>query len=91
MKFTLAIYTQHSATTAAIMTRKRHPGTYPTAGAAAAAGVAHLQAHPLAIGFEIEPQGLEAANDAAMQVQTITRATLARRARQLRKQQDGQP
>ena len=39
MTFTLAIYTQHSATTAAIMTRKRHPGTYPTAGAAAAAGV----------------------------------------------------
>ena len=58
---------------------------------AAAAGVAHLQAHPLDIGFEIEPRGLAAANDAALHRQTITRATLARRARQLRKQQEGQP
>lgn len=91
MTFTLAIYTACTSTSAAIAIRKRQPGTYPTAGAAAAAGVAHLQAHPLSIGFEIEPQGLEAANDAALHRQTITRATLTRRARQQRKQQEGQP
>lgn len=86
MTFTLAIYTAYTATTAAITLRKRLPGTYPTSGAAAAAGVAHLQQHPQAVGFEIETQGVEAANEAAMLRQTITRATLARKARQLRKQ-----
>ena len=91
MSFTLAIYTAYSATSAAIAIRKRLPGAYPTSGAAAAAGIAHLKQHPMAVGFEIEPQGLEAANDAALHRQTITRATLARKARQQRKQQEAQP
>ena len=91
MTFTLAIYEAYTATSAAIAIRKRMPGTYPTSGAAAAAGIAHLQQHATAVGFEIEPQGLVAANDAAMHRQTITRATLARKARQRRKQQEVQP
>lgn len=85
MTFTLAIHTAYTATNAAITIRKRLPGTYPTSGAAAAAGIKYLKQHPIAMGFEIEPQGLEAANDAALHRQTITRATLARRARQAAK------
>lgn len=79
MTFTLAIYTAYSASSAAIAIRKRMPGIYPTSGAAAAAGVKYLQQHATAMGFEVQPQALEAANDAALRRQTITRATLARK------------
>lgn len=84
MSFHLAIYTAWSLTSGAVLHRKRLPATYPTAGATAAAGVAYLQQHPQAVGFEIEAQGLEAANDAAMHTQTIYRARLARQKRQRR-------
>ena len=86
MSFHLAIYTAWSLTSGAVLQRKRQPGTYPTAGAAAAGGVAYLQQHQQAVGFEIEPLGLEAANDAAMHTQTIYRARLARQKRQQRKE-----
>ena len=78
MTFTLAIYTQHSSTNAAILRRKRMPGTYPTASDAAAAGVAHLKAHAKAVGFEVEPQGLDEANADAIHSQRIMRARAMR-------------
>ncbi len=90
MSFTLAIYSAYTATNAAITIRKRLPGTFQTAGEAAAVGIAHLKQHDNAVGFEIEPQGLAAANDDAIKRRTITRATLARKARQSRRQQEVQ-
>ena len=59
--FTLAIYT---AAGPGVCLRRRLPGTFATASDAAAAGVAYLRQHPAAVGFEIEPPGLQAANDA---------------------------
>lgn len=84
--FRLAIYTGWSSTKAALLKRERMPASYRTAGEAAAAGVAYLQAHAQAIGFEIEPPGLEAANDAASHGRTVYRAQAARKARQRRKE-----
>lgn len=86
MTFRLAIYSAWSSTNAALLRRQRLPGTYPTAGDAAAAGVAHLKATPQAVGFEVEPPGLQAANDAAMTGRTITRAIAARHSRQRRRE-----
>ena len=57
-------------------------GVQPHAGDAAAAGVAYLKAHPQAVGFEVEPPGLQAANDAAMNGRTVMRAIAARKCRQ---------
>ena len=76
MTFRLAIYTAWSGTSAALLRRERMPTTYRTAGEAAAAGVAYLQAHAQAIGFEVEPPGLEAANDAAMTGRTTSQPRL---------------
>lgn len=82
MTFALAIYTAWNGTNTALLRRKRVPATYPTAGDAAAAGVAYLKAHPQAVGFEVEPPGLQAANDAAMNGRTVMRAIAARKCRQ---------
>ena len=75
--FSLAIYT---AIEPGICLRRRLPVTFATASEAAAAGVAHLRAHPMAVGFEVEPPGLNAANDAAIKAQRIKRASAARKA-----------
>ena len=91
MTFRLAIYTAWSGTSAALLRRERMPTTYRTAGEAAAAGVAYLQAHAQAIGFEVEPPELEAANDAAMTGRTIYRALAARKARQQRRRTEARP
>lgn len=84
MTFRLAIYSAWGSTNAALLRRQRLPGTYPTAGDAAAAGVVHLKANAQAVGFEVEAPGLEAANDAAMTARTIYRAQAARHKRQKR-------
>ena len=76
--FTLAIYT---AAGPGVCLRRRLPGTFATASAAAAAGVAYLRQHPAAVGFEIEPPGLQAAYDAATKAQRVRRAISARKAR----------
>lgn len=76
--FTLAIYT---AAGPGICLRQRLPRMFATASDAAAAGVAHLRAHPMAIGFEVEPPGLGAANDAAIKRQRVQRAIAARKAK----------
>lgn len=76
--FALAIYT---AVEPGICLRHRLPQGFATASDAVAAGVAHLRTHPMAVGFEIEPPGLHAANDAAVKRQRVQRAIAARRTR----------
>ncbi len=80
--FSLAIYT---AIEPGICLRHRQPQSFATASDAAAAGVAYLRQHPMVVGFEIEPPGLHAANDAAIKAQRITRAVAARKAKARRK------
>ena len=76
--FSLAIYT---AIEPGICLRHRQPQSFATASDAAAAGVAYLRQHPMAVGFEIEPPGLVAANDTAIKRQRVQRAIAARRSK----------
>ena len=85
MSFYLVIYSQCTPGYPAIMRRSRLPGTYATPASAAAAGLEHLKQHPLTLGFEVEPVGLQAANDAALNARTIYRAQVAREVRRMRK------
>ena len=84
--FTLVSYTPCSR---GVVKRSRLPGTYPTASAARAAGVALLGAER-AIGFEVEHTSLQAANDSATQAQRIERAKAARKARAAHKSNQGE-
>lgn len=85
--FRLSIYTVAGHITAQVYERKRLPVSFRTAGEAAHAGVFYLKAHPLAVGFQVEPPELEPANDAAMTARTIYRAQAARKARQQRRKE----
>jgi hypothetical protein len=71
---------------AAISTRRRWPASFPDESLAVAQAIALLNQHPEIAGFILVPDGLQAANDAYLHGRTITRATMARKARQSRKQ-----
>lgn len=70
----------------AITTRSRWPAPFHDEAQAVAQAVALLHQHPEIAGFIVVPDGLQAANDAYLHGRTIVRATLARKARQRRKQ-----
>ena len=53
-----------------------------------AQAIALLKQHAELCGFILVPDGLQAANDAYLHERTITRATMARRARQQRKRSE---
>ena len=73
---------------AAISTRRRWPASFPDESLAVAQAIALLKQHSELCGFILVPDGLQAANDAYLSERTITRATMARRARQQRKQSE---
>ena len=72
----------------AITTRRRWPVPFQDESLAVAQAIALLKQHSELCGFILVPDGLQAANDAYLQERTITRATMARRARQQRKQSE---
>ena len=73
---------------AAISTRRRWPASFPDEAQAVAQAIALLKQHAELCGFILVADGLQAANDAYLSERTITRATMARRARQQRKQSE---
>lgn len=75
----------------AIAIRRRWPAAFQCEAQAVAQGIALLQQHPEMVGFVLMPASLQAANDAYLMERTITRATMARKARQWRKQAEAQP
>ena len=72
----------------AITTRRRWPVPFHDESLAVAQAIALLKQHSELCGFILVPDGLQAANDAYLNERTITRATMARRARQQRKQSE---
>ena len=77
--------------TTAISIRRRWPASFPDESLAVAQAIALLKQHSELCGFILVPDGLQAANDAYLHERTITRATMARKARQRRKQAEVQP
>ena len=75
----------------AITTRSRWPVPFQDESLAVAQAIALLHQHPDIAGFILVQDGLQAANDAYLHGRTITRATMARKARQRRKQAEVQP
>ena len=73
---------------AAISTRRRWPVPFHDESLAVAQAIALLKQHSELCGFILVPDGLQAANDAYLSERTITRATMARRARQQRRQSE---
>ena len=71
---------------AAISTRRRWPVPFRDESLAVAQAIALLKQHSELCGFILVPDGLQAVNDAYLNERTITRATMARKARQRRKQ-----
>lgn len=76
---------------AAITTRSRWPAQFRDEATAVAQAIAWLHQHPDIAGFILVPDGLQASNDAYLHERTITRATMARKARQRCKQAEVQP
>ena len=70
----------------AITTRSRWPVPFQDESLAVAQAIALLHQHPEIAGFIVLSGDMQAANDAYLNERTITRATMARKARQRRKQ-----
>ena len=75
----------------AITTRSRWPVPFQDESLAVAQAIALLHQHPEIAGFIVLSGDMQAANDAYLNERTITRATMARKARQRRKQAEVQP
>ena len=75
----------------AITTRSRWPVPFQDESLAVAQAIALLHQHPEIAGFIVLSGDMQAANDAYLNERTITRATMARKARQRRKQAEVRP
>ena len=84
----LDLLTRRSIGHPSITNRRRWPAQFQDEATAVAQAIALLHQHPEIVGFILVPDGLRAANDAYLSERTITRATMARRARQQRRQSE---